>query len=74
MDKAHKADLTKLSTKELEIGIDRGLFSDQQRRDAERILHERRAAPVRYIQSWILAVGIMTLGVAILTLIATLVL
>ena len=74
MDKAHKADLTKLSTKELEIGLDRGLFSDQQRRDAERILHERRAAPDRHKQSWILAVGIMTLGVAILTLIATLVL
>ena len=66
MDRTPSEDLRKLSTEELERGIDRDLFDDRQRREAWRILRRRYSMPDRIIQFAILGIAGATLIITLL--------
>lgn len=64
----HKADLSKISTEELEKALDRRELDPVTERRVQRILRDRNAAPDRTIQLWILAVAIAALVATLLHL------
>lgn len=67
MDRSSYERLRKLSTEELERGLDRNLFDDSQRRDVWRILRRRYSMPDRIIQFAILGIAGATLIITLLS-------